>query len=643
MMCSFTEEFKTLKLEFVRLKEKILIIETQFHHLENSISSLVTAAASGREKQTSLPEYYLGIDGCRMYTEKMMPSLQNLDKQTRNIIEELMWESTLSKAVLQVRETFKDGYSREMFLRYSLEMVLEKDEQYRKMIGTLFGHLLTQNVVNQINVFNSLCSVLLVMENSNSYNTHMWQNLTEILLPMITESHITILQLQRKAQAILKHEYYREFTKYLTSALDRYRGQKFEHGSITSETVLQQQGSTAFPHTVISRNSNNVTTQKNLIKLDVAANADAELFRQLDLCDLESLSKCKMLTEETEVDKYATEIENLVFEFASGGNSGDALHKIKKLLLCCDVNAMIDKLIDIALQKETEHRLAVGTILAKLAHCSIGDVKQVLISLCRHALAAQKLILNPNTRLDVCTAFADILSPLVSLGRIHSSHLDAIASALLPDEIRTIFVWLVEKLLRDKDVGLTSSFIPREPNLLTKKSQKPEKKDCNDNGEHYNQEVDRCEKAHSKTRNTFLVQNDIPIDIAIETHEQSGNPDTITDAGEQETYLLLKRKKLLKERIENLSDPNDLKIEDLLNAHNTKKTQDGDINFDTVIQVKVDQTKADNDLLSVKQPENLPSSAIKEKMEEIIEHLMETDNMDGCVTTIRDTFNEYEY
>lgn len=632
-MTSFIDEFNVLKSDFLYLREKITSLESRIKEMEGK---MMYVRNEGKMPMSSSSKNDLTQVKVNHHVESTIFSDQNgLNKKTRNIIEDLMWESTLSKAVLQVRETFKDDYSREIFLRCSLEMVLEKDEQYRKMIGTLFGHLLNQNVINQSSVFNSLCSVLMVIENSSNYDTKMWQNLTEILLPIITDSHIKMLQLQRRAQAILKQEYYQEFINHLAKGLELIRRRKsVKDSSYDCGTYLRAskvgrapvKGEIPFP-------------VDDGIKDDLKGNAVNPVSRNDNnrnekqiLCGFGTFSEHKAAVQEIETENCRAEVESLFNSLVIDENLGNAIQKIKKLQIIYDTNTIIEELINVGVQKEP---VAAGTLLVKMMSCDLVNVKEILTIFCKHVNSVEKLILNPKTRANICGAFAEMLSPLMATKKTNVDQLATVASSMLAEETQTIFIWLVEKKLND--IGVTTSSSMTQPsNMFKDKILKQFQKYIEKGEQLENNDVveSNVPKALKVTALPLNVRNENMIDDRPEQHDEQ-DKNQVSDPSQHETYLMLKRKKLLKERIENMGDRSDIKIDNIIDQ--TMKKVDNEAG-DT--QVKLDAPKLELEQPPPKQPENLPSSAIKEKMEEIIEHLMSTGDMDECVTIIRDTFNE---
>ncbi|XP_065213338.1 uncharacterized protein LOC135840641 [Planococcus citri] len=653
------DEFRVLKTDLLNLKEKISSIELRIKLIENKtnasknhvilpeLHSYVKSACC-LENDTNAAVYNVENSP----TSAFAPQQQDLDKKTRNIIEELMWESTLSKAVLQVRENFKDGYSREMFLRYSFELVLEKDEQYRKMIGTLFGHLLTQNVINQTNIFNSLCSVLMVIENSSNYNTQMWQNLSEILLPIILESHIKLFQLQRKAQAILKQEYYREFINYLVTSIEENKKQKLKPDSNRAPVINHVSHTVPLiPSNVEIIRTKSAEDTRNNTKMNFVNAMQADYVDPTNLYDDDRYSKCKMSmdADAAEKENCRHDLENILQDFLDDDNMDNAARRIEKLHINYDVKTIIEELIYLGFERESEYRLAIGALLIRIVSCGLTDFKRILATVSNHARSVEKLILNPNTRASICATFADILSPLIAAGKIDLNQLTIVASTILPEETKTIFLFVVEKILTDRNLTTISHPVKPQSNLFNDKVLKRLQK-------YYLEKGERLEPTNGPVTNggagagtganeynipkprkpPGLVRFDPPKnDPVIEKQEK---PQNTAESAEHDNFLMLKRKKLLKERIENTGDKSDIKIEDLIADQTTKKNPEAEAGDG---QGKIaDPAKTEADLPPIKQPENLPSSAIKEKMEEIIEHLMDTGNMDECIATIRDTFNE---
>lgn len=610
-MTSLKGEIVSLKEEFASLqkffREKIISMEAKINEMENKLSV---------DNQLQ--------NDCVL--SNMLPP-QDLDNETRNIIETLMWESTLSEAVLHVQKRFKDNNSREKFLRCSLELVLEKDEQYRKMAGTLFGYLITQNVINQTNVFNSLSSVLLVIENSNNYNTKMWQNLTEILLPMIMESHIKFLQLQRRAQTILKQEYYYEFIRNLSKAMDMNKKRKYKNKPFDislSQSINFAQSTNLEP---------NIDKKEHKVDMLVPETYHANCNDIENVYETESFSKYKPPFENLETDERTKcDVENLINNLKYE-NVKDTLMQLKELG-SMEIENLLERIIDKSIQKETEQRMVVGGFFVAAISDHIIDSRQLLMTFCKCILKVERLIMNQNTRIPICEAFAEILLPLFSENYLKLHQLSMIASLSLPDEIKTIFLWFMEKIMNEKGIiihqtkpqtnGVTSKLIKRIRKYMDvgMNLTESEKED-----HHY---VDNDKRWQKKS--TEIVEKHRQIQ---ETKFEDKN--NANDQTEHETFLTLKRKKLVKERMENIGDKMDIKIDDLLNDQSIKKAQEGEI-ADT--QLKLDGQLGDTEQIPVKQPENLPSSAIKEKMQEIIEHLMESGNMQECVAIVKDTFNE---
>lgn len=658
-MISLTEEFRVIKSDFLNLKDKLSTIELRIKLIENKTNlsnnhitlpelHSYVKSTSRFENDTNAATYNAEHTSAPGFSMQQ----QDLDKKTRNIIEELMWESTLSKAVLQVRETFLDGYSREMFLRYSFELVLEKDAQYRKMIGTLFGHLLTQNVINQTNIFNSLCSVLMVIENSNNYNTQMWQRLSEILLPIILESHIKVLHLQRKAQSILKQEYCQEFINHLMVLLEENKKQKFKpDANKTSVVNLPPQIIPTIPCHIDVTKTNPLEDVRNDMKMNLVNAMQADYVNSTNLYDEDRYSKCKMSMEADVAEKEHCrhDLENIMQEFLDDENIDNAARKIEKLHINYDVKTIVEELIYLGFERESEFRLAIGTLLIKIVKCGLTDFKRILTVVCNHARSVEKLIMNANTRTNVCTTFAEIISPLIAAGKIDLNQLSIVASTILPEETKTIFLWMVEKLLTERNITTIPHAVKPQSNLFNDKVMKRLQKYYLDKGER----LEPTNSGHvgggagagagadeynvTKPRKIpGIVKIDLPMNEPIT--EKQGKPQNRAELVEHDNFMIMKRKKLIKERIENIGDKSDIKIEDLIADQSTKKNPE--IEAGDAQGKPTDPAKAEADLPPVKQPENLPSSAIKEKMEEIIEHLMETGNKDECIATMRDTFNE---
>lgn len=642
-MVTLKDELNGLKADFVSLqnflKEKITSIEFKINDIENKMC--VEYFASKNEVVSS------------------STIVQELDNQTRNIVEELMWESTLSQSALRVRELFKDSNAREKFLRCCLELVLEKDEQYRKMAGTLFGHLISQNIINQTNLFNSLSPVLLVIENSNNYNTKMWCNLTEILLPMIMDSHIKLLQVQRKAQTILKQEYYREFLDHLCCAVESSRKHKFKPKSMEALTTPLAQSTTfVAPATV----GGAIACDKRDFSAELADECAGDL---QNLYDVESMSKFKPCFDNLPLDdprppKY--DIEGLVNNLAP--NNVDEAVKQLRLVEMAELKTAIEELIDQGVQKEPEQRLLIGSVLASAVGAKVFDGKLVVIAACKSIFKVQRLIVNQNTRVSTCAAFVDMLLPLFGEHHLKFGQLSAVASMALPEETKTIFLWFMERALNEK--GLSEATSTMQPSAVTVKLMKRMRKFMGKSAaaprtDDEQEEIgDALTISDSKAvaaaaamvprgrlspmrseRRDLMRQYAAPAaaqSSALAAPPAKHKPDVgVEDQSEHEKFLNLKRQKLLKERIENAGDKMDVKIDDLLNDPN-KKLQDGDLGGDP--QLRADVQKAEGEQAPTKQPENLPSSAIKEKMQEIIEHLMETGNLEECVSTVKETFNE---
>lgn len=639
-MVTLKDELNGLKADFLSLqnflKEKITSIEFKINDIENKMC----VEYSSRNEIAS---------GAAI--------VQELDNQTRNIIEELMWESTLSQSALRVRELFRDSNSREKFLRCCLELVLEKDEQYRKMAGTLFGHLISQNIINQTNVFNSLSPVLLVIENSNNYDTKMWRNLTEILLPMIMDSHIKLLQVQRKAQTILKQEYYREFLDHLCCAVESSRKHKFKHKSAGAPTPLAQSTTFAVPAAV----GGAAACDKRDFNMELAEECAGDL---QNLYDIESMSKFKPCFDNLPLDephppaKY--DVERLVDNLAPN-NVDDAVRQLKQVEMA-ELKTAIEDLIDHGVQKEPEQRLLIGSVLAGAVGAKVFDSKLVVCAFCKCIFKLQRLIVNQNTRVPTCAAFIDMLLPLFGERHLKFGQLSAVASMALPEETKTIFLWFMERALNEK--GLSETATTMQPSAVTAKLMKRMRKFM---GKSAAQPTDdeqdeigdvptvsdrkavaapaavaprgRVSPMRSERREPMKAYAaPAPAQPSVVSAPPKHEPDAnVEEQSEHDKFLNLKRQKLLKERIENAGDKLDIKIEDLLSDPN-KKLQDGDLGGDP--QLRPDGPKAEVEQAPAKQPENLPSSAIKEKMQEIIEHLMETGNMEECVSTVKETFNE---
>lgn len=635
-MVTLKDELNGLKADFLSLqnflKEKITSIEFKINDIENKMCV----------------EYFTAKN------EVSSPTIvQELDNQTRNIIEELMWESTLSQSALRVRELFKDSNAREKFLRCCLELVLEKDEQYRKMAGTLFGHLINQNIINQTNVFNSLSSVLLVIENSNNYNTKMWRNLTEILLPMIMDSHIKLLQVQRKAQTILKQEYYREFLDHLCCAVESSRKHKFKPKSMEALTTPLAQSTTFVAPAAIAT----VTCDKRDYGAELADECAGDL---QNLYDIESMSKFKPCFDNLPLDDHRPpkyDIERLVNNLAP--NNVDEAVKQLRLVEMAELKTAIEELIDQGVQKEPEQRLLIGSVLASAVGAKVFDGKLVVGAACKSIFKVQRLIVNQNTRVSTCAAFVDMLLPLFGERYLKFGQLSAVASMSLPEETKTIFLWFMERALNEKGLSETTSAV--QPSAVTAKLMKRMRKFMGKSGAAVRTDDEQEEMGDAPTvseskavaaaaamapRNRVSPmrserrdpgrQYAAPAQSSAMPAPAKHEPD-VEDQSEHEKFLNLKRKKLLKERIENAGDKMDVKIDDLLNDP-TKRLQDGDLGGDP--QQRPDNQKPEGEQAPTKQPENLPSSAIKEKMQEIIEHLMETGNMEECVSTVKETFNE---
>ncbi len=608
-MISLREELGTLKEDIVSLqtflKEKITNLEVKIKEIESKVSA----------------------DDCDRHHQVDTAYPHELDNQTRNIIEELMWESTLSEGVLRVRNLFRDTYSREKFLRCCLELVLEKDEQYRKVAGTLFGHLISQNVVNQANVFNSLSSVLLVIENSSNYNTKLWQNLTEILLPLITESHIKLFQLQRRAQTILKSEYYREFAGHLNNAVEGTRKHKAKSKSCEGVNLGN---SAAFGQ------SANLQTEKKNFKIDVPLTEalQTDCIDMQNIYDLDSVSKYRPIMENARIPDPKPDIENLIDDLSTD-NLEDSFIKLKELSPT-EMKSAVELIIDKGMQKEPEHRLVVGTLLVALYSEGVVDLKMLFTAVCNSVFKVHMLVMNQNTRVSICEAFADLLLPLFADGKVKLNQLSAVASQSLPEETKTVFLWFVEKALIEKGLKEPQP-IPSSTQVTSRLMKRIRKYMEKDHGrrevEDENSEIRSDEqKKQSPVRGEKPEKPRESEDRKPERKEVSG------EQTEYEKYMALKRKKLLKERIENAGDEMDIKIDDLLNEQTGKKLPEAETSDG---QLRQGSQKADAEQqIALRQPENLPSSAIKEKMEEIIEHLMETGNMEECVTIIKETFNE---
>lgn len=603
---SLKDELSDLKSDFISLqaylKEKLSLIEVRISDIENKITPY----------QNSSPKYHYQEN---VKHESISITAQELDNKTRNIIEELMWEGTLTEAVAQVRENFKDN-SREKFIRCSLEMVLEKDEQYRKMIGTLFGHLISQNIVNPTNIFNSLSSVLLVVENSNNYNTKMWKNLSDILLPLINESHIKFSQLKRKAQAILKQEYYCEFITYMNNAVEVSKNKAGSTSGGKNDYVTQ---SANFNQSGV--NLGHVAEEKEPL------HANGMDFQ--NVYEIESISKFKPVfasSLEGEQPKYNIEA---IVNMLSDGNLDEAIQQLKKVN-SVDMKSVVEEIIDMAVHKESNHRIAIGRMFATALSQNILDTKSVLTSFCKSVLKIERLILNQKTRFSICEAYADILMPMFREQEIKLDQLSIVATLILPEETKTVFMWSIERALHDRGVA-TELQSTNEPTAVNSKILKRFVKYMEMGGRV------RTEKDET-TDNVFKSENSPEKNgKQIKQIENLKNEKKLDNKPEDQTehdaFLSLKRKKLLKERIENIGDKMDLKIEDLL-VDQAKESEGGDT------RLKTNEPKAEGDQPFLKQPENLPSSAIKEKMIEIIEHLMESGNMDESVHMIKDTFNE---
>jgi len=299
-----------------------------------------------------------------------------------------------------------------------------------------------------------------------------------------------------------------------------------------------------------------------------------------------------------------------------------------------ELKSALEDLVDQGVQKETEQRLLIGSVLAGAVGANVFDAKLVVAAFCKCVFKVQRLICNQNTRAPTCAAFVEMLLPLFAERHLRFQQLSAVAAQALPEETKTIFLWFLEKALNERGLSEATATVPA--GAVTAKLMKRMRKFMGKSAQRDDDEDGDAPASESKATAPLRkspIRSERKAKPAAPATAPTAQKHDDAEESEHEKFLNLKRKKLLKERIENAGDKMDIKIDDLLND---PKKADGDMGGDP--QQRPDGQKVEE--APAKQPENLPSSAIKEKMQEIIEHLMETGNVDECVSIVKETFNE---